>query len=430
MNKFIFVLLLTLCNTCLLPAQQSLTTNIDRDNGWKADIDTLLVLMRQQHYIYKSKPLPAELLTQAITLKSHLSKYSDERMVSELGKLMYYMHDGHSYILPFAPKRGDSYYLPLEFYLFTDGVYIINADTPYKQLVGYQVIQVNGIPIKKIIEDMNSYVHQDNKYTVKWFAPTVMRFRSGYEMYGLKPFSKNIRLTIANKSDTIAKMVNFVSASNFRGIPKLLPSQIKTAPSPPLYLSKVNTNFWLENISKSNCLYFQFNQVYDMDTETLEHFSIRLDSTLSSLKPRLFIIDVRHNNGGNADLLQPLLAVIEKFESNHKSARIVVLTGRNTFSAAQIFISLLNKNTKALFAGEPSSSSPNFVGEEGNMFSLPFSGVMGNISTKYHEIIPGDMRKWIQPNFSIPLSSKDYFQNQDPVMKFILNKFGNQSYSE
>jgi hypothetical protein len=423
MNRFILAFILVVCNPNQILAQQPLGP--DRDKGWQADIDSLLVLMKQQHFVYKSKPLPAELLKKSTQLKKHVAAYSEERMVFELERLMYYMHDGHSYVLPFATKIGETYYLPVQFYLFKDGVYLINADEPYTKLIGYRVMKINEINVEKIIGDMNSYVHQDNRFTVKWFAPTVMRFRGIYEMYRLKALSKNISVKLLdNSGKPVIKMIDFVPATNFRGIPKLLPSKLENAPPKPLYLSNVSTNFWLEKFPESRTLYFQFNQVYDMDNESLRQFSKKLDSTLLSFKPRLFIIDVRHNNGGNSYLLSPLLDAIKKFESDNKSAKIVVITGRNTFSAAQIFISLLNKDTRALFAGEPSSSSPNFVGEEGNTFILPFSGAMGNISNRYHESIPGDMRKWIQPNFSIPLSSKDYFKNQDPVMKFILYKFG------
>ena len=113
---------------------------------------------------------------------------------------------------------------------------------------------------------------------------------------------------------------------------------------------------------------------------------------------------------------------IINFEHNRPDAKIVILTGRNTFSAAQIFISLMNKNTHALFAGEPSSSKPNFVGEE-NYSMLPWSGAIVSISNKYHESIPGDKREWIAPDYPVLLSSKEYFRNQHPVLDFILKKF-------
>ncbi len=421
--KKIVIIVLLLSSTAYVFAQPSSDTV--RNNGWRNDIDAMLVLMKQQHYVYKSKPLPAELITKANELKANLPNYSDERVGLELEKLMYYMHDGHSYMLPIAVKRAPNYYMPIQFYLFNDGAYIINADEPYKKLIGCRVTQINGVSVDKIVSDMNSYIHQDNAYTVKWFAPTMLRFRAVHETYGLPAASKDVTLNLVGRDGKpLVEKIEFVPLGDFRGIPKLVPSQLPGAPAAPLYLANIATNFWFERYPEKSTLYFQFNQVADMENEMLEAFGSSLDTALTGMKPKLFIIDVRNNNGGNGGLLQPLIDVIKKYEAGNKQAKIVVITGRNTFSAAQIFIALLNKETHALFAGEPSSSSPNFVGEEGNTIMLPWSGAIGNISNKYHEQIPGDTRKWIEPDLPVTLSSKDYFDNRDPVMEAIWKRYG------
>ena len=77
MNKIVLVLLF-LFNVLSIFGQQSFDT--ERNKGWQTDIDALLVLMKQQHYVYKSKPLPAELMVKAKELKQNVAKYSDERM--------------------------------------------------------------------------------------------------------------------------------------------------------------------------------------------------------------------------------------------------------------------------------------------------------------------------------------------------------------
>lgn len=419
MNRII-VFLLVCCSFQAGMAQ----TEGERTRGWQSDIDTLLSLMKSQHYIYKARPLPEKLLKQAARLKDSVTRFSDERMALELEKLMYHMHDGHSYVLPFATKRGPSHYLPVEFYIFSDGVYIIDASEAEKELIGCRVERINGIGIDTILNDMHAYVHQDNPQTVTWFAPTVMRFRGVYEMYGLPGSSGSVGLDLVDRSHApIQRTIAFVPVATLQGIPKLIPSQLPGAPPPPLYLSDVRTNYWMKNFTDERMLYFQFNQVQNAANESLRDFSQRLDSTLSRARPRLFVVDVRHNNGGNKMLLRPLIDVIKKYEAENPAGKTIVITGRNTFSAAQVFISLLNKETKAVFAGEPSSSSPNFVGEEGNMFLLPWSGAIGNISNRYHENIPGDTRRWIEPELPVALSSTDYFENRDPVMDDLREKF-------
>jgi hypothetical protein len=393
----------------------------DRIKGWQGDIDSLLSLMRTQHYVYRSKPLPEQLLKNAADLKTKVARFSDERMLLELERLAFYMHDGHSYILPVA-RRVQTVYMPIQFYLFSDGTYIIDADEPYKNLIGCKVLNIHDVNIDKLENDMNSYIHQDNEYTVKWFAPSILRFRGIYELYGLAPGSADISMNLVDQNkNKITRKISFIPANNFHGIPKLFSSRLANNLSIPLYLSNVEDNFWFTHLSDKKQIYFQFNQVEDKENETLGAFGKRLDSVLHVEKPKLLIIDVRHNNGGNLDLLKPLIDGIKHFENENPKSKIIVITGRNTFSAAQVFISLVNKDTHALFAGEPSSSSPNFVGE-GNYITLPWSGAMGSISNRYHESIPGDKRKWIEPDFPVSLSSQEYFKNQDPVMEFILKK--------
>ena len=405
-----------------------MTDDLARIQGWRADIDLLLKLMKEQHYVYRSRPLPPELLAKAGDLKKNVAEFSDERMLTELEKLMYYMHDGHSYVLPIATKGPPAHCLPLYFYLFADGVYLIDADEPYRRWIGWKVERIHGISVERIAADMQAYVHQDNPHTVKWLAPTVMRFRGVYEMYGLPALSRHMVLTLTGRDrQSAVEKIEFVPAPSLRGIPKLIPSQLPGVRLAPLYLTRVSTHYWFENDPEKKMLYFQFNQVRDAQDETIAQFSARLGGALSAGRPRLLIVDVRHNNGGNLGLLDPLMAVIRAYEESAPAAKIVAITGRNTFSAAQVFISRLDKETRALFAGEPSSSSPNFVGEEGNVFVLPWSGATGNISTLYHETIPGDNRQWIEPDFPVALSSGDYFANQDPVMDFLTDRFLDRS---
>ncbi len=421
MKKLSSYLSLVLMLFFLLPNTSSAQANEqqERIKGWSADIDTLLLLMKSQHYVYRSKPLPQQLLADAASLKTKVAQYSDERMLNELERLMFYMHDGHSYILPVATKV-QAFFLPVQFYIFSDGVYIIDAAEPYKNLIGCKVLTIQNVAVAKLVNDMNYFIHQDNRYTVLWFAPSVLRFRGLYEAYGLAAGSPAVQMNLVNQNKKkITQNVSFIPAANFHGIPKLIPSQVAGNTPPPLYLSNVADNFWFTLLQQKKVLYFQFNQVQDKDNVSIALFSTKLDSALQRTKPTLFIIDVRHNNGGNLELLPPLVDVIKKFESKNPGSKIIVITGRNTFSAGQVFISLLDKDTHALFAGEPSSSSPNFVGE-GNYISLPYSGAMGSISNKYHETIPGDKRKWIEPVYPVSLSSIAYFKNQDPVMEFIL----------
>ncbi len=213
-----FILLLFISNTFISFSQTPEET--ERIKGWNSDIEALLSKMKSDHIVYKTKPFPAALINSAANLKANISKYSDERMLLELQQLAWYMQDGHSYVLPLSQKIP-AHIIPLDSYIFSDGLFVINADDANKELIGAKIISINGIKSEKLLKDMNGYVHQDNKYTVQWFAPSYLKFRSVYERYGLKSDSKSVNIKFMKADKTVfTKAVDFVPIYKFSQYPK------------------------------------------------------------------------------------------------------------------------------------------------------------------------------------------------------------------
>ena len=393
----------------------------ERTKGWSDDIDYLLAKAKEQHYVYKNKELPPAMVRGAEDLKTHIADYSDERMLIEVQALMYHLGDGHSYILPLLARITESKFLPLHLYEFTDGMYVIDADEANARLIGMKVKKIAGTAPQKMMRDMVTFVSQDNTVGAQWLGPLFMRQRGMLERYGLAKGAAAAQMTFVDrKGKQFEASVPFVPPTNFRGVPKMVPPKNSPADKVPMYLTNVGDNFWFKHLPENNAMYFQWNQVQNKENETLAAFSERLGTELKKLKPSLLIIDVRHNNGGNGYLNTAVVKMMKDFES--QGGKLVIITGRNTFSAAQIFIGQADHATNVVFAGEPSSSKPNFVGEE-NEVVLPYSGARGSISNRYHESIPGDTRKWIEPELKVQLSSKDYFGNNDPVLAAVLKKY-------
>ena len=187
----------------------------------------------------------------------------------------------------------------------------------------------------------------------------------------------------------------------------------------------VSTTTGLSRCRVAGAFIFQFNQVMDSPDESLEAFSTRLDAALRSLTHGCLLLTL-------ASMVEATLACDPSCERS-RNLNIVIrqqiwlsssaLARRPT--ARRMFISILDRELKPVFTGEPSGSKPNFVGEE-NPVELPWSGVMANISNRYHETIPGDTREWIEPEIKVELSSRDYFQNLDPVLESVLTRFNSR----
>ena len=389
-----------------------------RVTGWRSDIAFYLEQLKARHYSFRDRPLPTALMVAAARLADNVPKYSDERMLAELEYLASFGGDGHTYILPFGSRRVSAHMLPLRMFMFSDGLYVIDAFPGYEKWIGARVIQIGSTPAELAIDRMRPALSADNRFTYLWVAPALLSFRGFLEKFADGIDSGDVALTLQSRGgNAVHVRIPTVIAPPMRGIPKLPPQRIGQA-APPLYLSNVPENFWFKALP-NNVLYFQFNQVMNAPGETLAAFAERLAKVLRETKPGALIVDVRHNNGGNLMLLPPLIAAFREYESSQPRGQIYVVMGRNTFSAAQYFLGLMDSQTNALFAGEPSSSRPNFVGEESEVM-LPWSGAIGSISDEYHESIPGDKREWIAPDIPYVLSSADYFGNRDPLLDKVL----------
>ena len=99
---------------------------------------------------------------------------------------------------------------------------------------------------------------------------------------------------------------------------------------------------------------------------------------------------------------------------------LFVIIGRLTFSAAQNTVTAIERETSAIFVGEPTGSRPNFIGERID-FELPYSKVQANAADLFWQTSwPLDYLPWIAPDLYAPPTFESYRRNQDPALDAIL----------
>lgn len=415
MRALLSALMLMLPAAGFTQAQSGSAPAPDRVAGWRSDLGFWLAKLREQHYVYKSKPLPASLTSAARELSANIPRFSDERVLFEFQRLAAHIGDGHTYVLPLGAERVHGSMLPIRFYLFSDGLFVVDAQPGFEKWIGTQLVSIGNTSAQGLLAAMKPTISADNPFGYRWIGPPFLNLRGALESIASGVDADSIRVTLRDRGGTLHKIrLATVPPPRMQGVPKLLASRATGAPAPPLWLRRVEKNFWMQPLDSAT-LYVQFNQVANEDGYTLKQAGADLDAQLRSGRPWKIILDVRHNNGGNSYLYPPIIDALSSWEKLNPRGTLYVLMGRNTFSAAQNFISQLDRRTRAIFVGEPSSSKPNFVGEENN-FQLPWSGAIVSISNRYHENIPGDKRQWIAPDISVTLSSRDYFASRDPVL--------------
>lgn len=396
------------------------TDGFNRLQGWKTDLDYLISEVKRVHYRYSREPLSPEFLRAANDIRDNIPRLSDAEIVIKLQGLISLLGDGHTLIYPFGMKLGSLKRLPLGFYQFSDGLFIIDAPDEYKNLIGKKVLKFGQSDAQTVLKNLEPFVSRDNPMGIKWVGATYLTFTDYLKALGAITDREKATLLLENvsngtqeKATITAKEVN-PDEINI----KLIPLKIKSPAPVPVYLSRVNENYWFEKFDEKT-VYFQFNQVQNQSKEPLSAFAQRLRQFLDENNTENLIIDVRHNNGGEASILGELYRTLIHFETTRKQGKIYVLIGRDTFSAAQTFISVTDNLTSAVFAGEPSGSKPNRVGDEAQ-FVLPYSKVLGSIASGYNQAASKDNRIWIAPDIPIELSSGDYFSNRDPVLETVI----------
>ncbi|MDQ3682995.1 MAG: S41 family peptidase [Bacteroidota bacterium] len=400
-------------------------TKMSRTEGWRYDLALIKQEVLRKAFLRRELSLD-EFNKQYTAIYNSIDKKTDQQIILGMMKLMVTVNDGHSSLFPPA-QAAYKLTLPLQFYFFTEGLYIVAADEKYKHLLGNKVINFGQISVDKVAKTLSPYINRDNEIGVVQRLQDFVRHAPMLHALKLIPDPAKVELELMDRAGKISKAIIVADTSMPRvdhksAFPANWVSFHQTLANPvPLYLKNPRTNYWFEKLPDSKIVYMQFNSVRNDKAESLSAFAERLMKFTNENDVEKLVIDLRWNNGGNTMLLPPFINALIKNEKINKRGNLFVITGRRTFSAAQNLATYLEKQTAATFVGEPTGSSPNFVGEE-DYIMLPYSKVNVNVSDLFWQSSwPGDKRTWIAPALYIPPTFKAYSANRDEALEAIVN---------
>jgi tetratricopeptide (TPR) repeat protein len=398
-------------------------SSADRVDGWRADLDYLTERMEKTHYdLYRS--VSRDEWHDGINgLKANVANMKDYEIIVELMKLVTLIGDGHTAVR--IPRDGRFLFhgLPVRFYIFKDGVFVRSALREYEGLVGARLLRIGNVSIEEALRRTATLTQRDNGQQVKWIAPhrlSLVEVLDGLDVVdGLGP----VELTVAKDGTEDVVSVTPVEATRelIRNLDDNAVMMNAVSDQPlPLYLKDPSNHYWFEYLESEKTVYFQFSAVRDNEQgETIEQFAAHLFDFVNGNEVESLVIDVRHNHGGNNFLIKPIIDGVIKADKINQRGRLFVITGRETFSACQNFCNRLDRETEAMFVGEPTGSARNFVGE-GNPIQLPWSGLVVNGSSRYwQDGLSDDFRQWLAPELVAELTSEDFKNNHDPAMEVI-----------
>jgi hypothetical protein len=323
--------------------------------------------------------------------------------------------DGHSGIFPLdSSNRRVLHLFPLYLYKFSDGLFVVAAPGR-ESLVGSKVLALDGIPADELERQVRPLVPRDNEATRDDRFMSFLLTAEVLHGLGLRAGTGPAAFTLQRPGAAPRQvMLAPVSAAAYlRLMHPLFPSFVYALPKrpKPLYLRLRGEDHYVTTIDRGRAVFVGYN----MTVGSTWPEARKLARLVKSRKVRRVVVDVRLNPGGDNHTYAPLFAVLRSKAVN-RPGRLVVLISRSTFSAAENFITDLERRTRAVFMGETSGGSPNLYGDATGV-DLPAAGVYVNIATRYwQKSFAADTRVGIGPKVTVPLSSTVFFRGGDPVL--------------
>lgn len=383
--------------------------------GWTADFRFLAgEIARQPAGLTKRAPA-AELERLVKEAEASIPRSSPAQIVMQLFRLHALTGDAHSIPFVFLPCF-DLHGFPVKLYRFTGGCYIVDAGRGYRHLTGAKVLKIGSLDIEELGRRFPAYIASESEagrldrfswlLCAEWLYSQGAADGAGSAMFLLEQ-ADGRRFSEALPAVELPKILawNLITSGNL---------------TPPVFTNPREDWYRFELRPPGPSLYIQFNKVENQrGRESLAEFARRLADFAGANEFERTVIDLRLNEGGNDILYRELLAVLRDHRKINRPGRLLVLTGRHTFSSGVLLAHQLRLQTAARFIGEATSQGPLFDANP-RWVTLPNSRLIFTLSTtstaRTQPPWPFPVDNAVVPDLAVAYSHADYLAGRDPAL--------------
>jgi hypothetical protein len=396
--------------------------------AWREDLRALAVELPRRHKNAYAHMTPAAWSGAVARLDARIPELQRHEIIVELMRLVAMVGDGHTTLAPDADERTGFGRFPVELYDFSDGLFIVAADSMHRDLLGTRVVRIGSATAAAALD---SAAHLVSHESPQWARLRGSSFLVMPQVLAALGITKNPQhATFVVEHDGRQRSVTLDASRDAAAVVALgtaLPpgwrDMRQSAPGgDPLWLQRPGVTYWFTALP-DHTLYICYRGVqFFANGETNEMFFRRAFAAGDSAHVERVVLDMRTNGGGNNFLNRFLVREILRRPALDRPDRLFVLIGRNVFSAAQNLVNELDYYTGAAFVGEPTGNSPNQYGDA-RPFELPRSRLRVFISSQYWQgHSAADERTSFPPSAFVELSSSDYGAKRDPVLATALRR--------
>ena len=362
--------------------------NTSWEEKWSEDIDYLKNSLIEKHKNLFFNVSREEFEMKVLELKSIINNLGYDEMKVEISRLVAMVKDAHTAIY-FPVER----YIPLKFYCFFDGVYIIHVSKGHENLLYKKVTAIEDSLMEDVMEELSKIISHENKYFLK--AQCAKYMQAVDVLYGLLICNdkSKVKITVENKIIEIetvrANELNYIENINV-----------------PIYAQMPNENYWFKYIDDDELLYIKYNSCRENKIPLKD----KIMSTINFIEKNNIskvTIDLRNNLGGDSLLLGPLIEYLKNNKDISGKRNLNVIIGRETFSSGLLNAYELKNQCNAMLIGEPTGGKPNCYGEI-LRFNSPNSKFNVSYSTRYYKLIEDDFVDALYPDKIVEETIDDF----------------------
>jgi hypothetical protein len=313
--------------------------------------------------------------------------------------------NGHSSIHPLGNHPTAPYAYPLRLFEFDDGVFVVAAER--REFVGTELVAVDGADVVDVLRAVTPLIAHDNEWNIRARRPTFTVQASVLRGLGLVDDDRQATFRLRFPSGSVSELtLEAIAVADY-------PARLGADPLPerpgPAYLRRRLAWHWAEPAADGRAVHVGYN----VTRGDVEEFAHQVEALASTSRVELIVLDLRHNSGGDNRTYRPLLTSLERLATEK---RLAVLTSRATFSAAMQFVVDLERNTPAVFVGEPTGGSPNQYGDA-TAVELPNIGLNAYVATiAWMTAGESDERLTREPDIRVVHDSTTFFAGDDPTL--------------
>ncbi len=383
------------------------------------------------------------LLAQDIALAGTLTPAQFDLAVMRMVALA---DNGHSQVFRGPLSRANNR-MPCRLYPFADGYYVIRAKAACVPLLGGRLVAIDDHALPAILDAMFVYAGGPRTHYDQYSAVYFLESPALLNAAGLATDAASARWTLAMPDGTLRSVLLAADAPDAHA-PRVF-SDRYLSPRPidgeaaawtpalpvdaalPLFLRDYETPFQQAWWPERGVYYAQFKSNEDEPGHPIGAFVDRVSADIRADKPRVVIVDLRFDQGGNftttAGLMKHLTDLADSVQ------HVYMLTSGWTFSAGDVSLALAKAHggDKVSVLGEPVGDRIR-LWAEGRDLVLPNSKLDIGFATGLHDYAKScageDGCFWVMyfypmhvksllPDLRVDYAFADYMALRDPVLE-------------